>query len=189
MYKSASGDENLSAKVPLLESDDGVLIESMVILEYLEDVAPSTLTPAQRARARLFATLFPGRLSSFGILKADAGSDEEATAVEKLRTDLRAMDAFLSASDEAGPYLHGGEFSYAEYAAAPFAQRLAIVLPGLRPALGLDAWWESELPRLAKWMEAVCSRPSCVDSLPPAEEMMDSYTKMVERIKAMAPAA
>ena len=73
---------------------------------------------------RLFATLFP-RPSSFGILKADVGSEEEQAAVATLRKTLKAMNDFLvSSSDERGPFLFGEEFSYAESAAAPCAASL-----------------------------------------------------------------
>ena len=160
----------------------------MVILDYLEEIQPTPgCDAAQRARMRLFATLFPSRLSSFGILKADVGSEEEQAAVATLRKTLKAMNDFLvSSSDERGPFLFGEEFSYAESAAAP-AQRLSIVLPGLRPHLNPMKWMEEDgCERLAAWMEAVCSRPSCVDTLPPADEICDSYGKLVERMKAMS---
>lgn len=172
-----------------MECDDGfVLAESMVILDYLEDIAPvAGQTAKQRARMRLFAALFPGRLSSFPILKAESGSDEEATAVAKLRADLRTMNTFLVESGP-GPFLLGDSFSYAECAAAPFAQRLRVVLPGLRPQLDFKDWVrEDGLERLDAWMDAVCARPSCVDSLPPPQEMVESYGAMVERMKGMKP--
>ena len=107
LYKVASADPSMSATVPLLEADeDGVLIESMVILEYLEDIyasTPSSLSAAQRARARLFATLFPTWLNWFSILRAEEGSEEEASAVAKLREGMRSLNAFLEESDPDGP--------------------------------------------------------------------------------------
>ena len=144
-------------------------------------------TAVQRARARLFANLFPGRLSSFGILKTESGSEEEAAAVTKLRQDLRTMNAFLLASHPTGPFLFGSEFSYAEAAAAPFAQRLATVLPGLRPEHDPRKWMaEDELSRLADWLTAVCARPSCADTLPPEDDLITGFSKLVDRMKAMS---
>lgn len=187
LYKSAVADPELSAKVPLISLDDGsVLVESMVILDYLEEVAPQgSLSAMQKARARLFAALYPGRLSSFSILKTDPGSDEEAAAVAKLRQDLRAMNAFLLDSDPSGPFLFGSSFTYAECAAAPFAQRLMTVLPGLRPDIDIQKWLaEDDLGRLAGWMDAVCARPSCTETIPPASELCDSFQKLVQMMKA-----
>lgn len=191
LYRTAISDPNGRGVVPMLECNDGstVLAESMVVLDYLDDIHPTSLTPEQRARARLFAALFPGRLSSFGILKCDPGSSEEAAAIEKLRADLKAMNNFLTETGP-GPFLFGDEFSYAEAAAAPFAQRLIHVLPGVRPELDPKAWMADDgLGRLADWMEAVCERESCVESLPPPAELVESFGKMVQRMKAAALAA
>ena len=195
LYASACGDESMSAKVPILQTaQDGVLIESMVILEYLDDLIDSDkYSAAERARARLWATLVPTWLSWFTILRADAGSEEEASAVAKVREGLRAMDKFLSAGAEAaadGPYVLGGDFSLAEAATAPFVMRLMNVLPGLRPELDPAVWLADDgLERLERWTRAVCARPSCVETLPPTTELQASYTKLLERFKAMGAAA
>mmetsp|Transcript_30978 Transcript_30978/g.51342 ORF Transcript_30978/g.51342 Transcript_30978/m.51342 type:complete len:192 (+) Transcript_30978:198-773(+) len=189
MHRRAMSDPDARGVVPVLEGDDGfVLAESMVILDYLEDIAPvESQTAEQRGRMRLFAALFPGRLSSFPILKADPGSDEEAAAVAKLRADLRLINTFLLQTGP-GPFLFGDAFSYAECAAAPFVQRLRVVLPGLRPELDLKVWVrEDGLDRLDVWMDAVVTRPSCVNSLPPPQEVVESYGAMVERMKGTKP--
>jgi len=188
VHRKAMSDPSARGVVPVLEGDDGfALAESMVILDFLEEIAPGEgQTAQQRARMRLFAALFPSRLSSFPILKTEPGSDEEAAAVTKLRADLRAMDLFLKETGP-GPFLLGKAFSYAECAAAPFAQRLSVVLPGLRPALDLKVWMREEgLERLAEWMDAVCAHPSCVESLPPPQELVESYGAMVARMKGTA---
>ena len=187
LYASACSDEMMSAKVPILEtSGDGTLIESMVIVEYLYE--QQTMTAAARARARLFATLFQQWLSWFGVLKAAEGSDDETAAVQKLRAGLRALDAFLSASAPSdGPFLLE-DFGLAEAACAPFLQRFFTVLPAMRPTLVPSDWVaEDGLDRLAVWVEAVLSRPSCAESLPPKDVLLDSYTKLLERMRAMPP--
>ena len=143
------------------------------------------LTAAQRAKARLFATLFPTWLNWIGILRAEPGSDEEAAAVVKLREGMRSVNSFLATTNTEGPYLFGAEFSFAESATAPFIQRLTTVLPGMRTQLNPQMWMEEEgLTHLAAWTEAVCSRPSCASSIPPAEELVDSYGKLMERMRA-----
>ena len=128
LYASACGDPTMSAKVPILKTDETTLIESLVILEYLEDLQPSEFTAEQRARARLWASLVPSWLSWFTILRADAGSDAEAAAIAKVRDGLRAMDTFLDTTAD-GPFVLGSEFTMAEAATAPFISRLMLVLP------------------------------------------------------------
>jgi glutathione S-transferase len=193
LYAAACADPSMSAKVPILTTDDGdTLIESMVILEFLEDhgaaaAAQPKYTAEEMATARLWATLVPTWLNWFSVLRADPGSEAEAEAVEKLHAGLRAMDAFLETRSKGdGPFVLGEAFSLAECATAPFAQRLNSVLPGLRPELDVSKYLASEkLAHVARWMTAVCERPSCVETLPPKEELQTSYVRLMERFKAM----
>lgn len=190
LYASACNDPTMSAKVPILQTDDGVtLIESMVIVEYLDDLQDCTraFTPEERARCRLWAALVPSWLSWFGLLRAESGSEEEAAAAAKLRGGLRAMDAFLSETGGEGPFLLGDTFSAAEAATAPWVLRLMKVLPAMRPTLDPARWFDEDgLTRLASWVDAVCMRPSCIDTLPPPTELQTSYSRMLERIQAAA---
>jgi len=196
VYRDACADPEARAKVPILEgiSSDGtpfVLTESLVICDFIEEAeAAKPRTPTQRASARLFSTLFPQWLSYVPILKAEPGSVEEAKAVDALRAGLRAADAFLRKQDEqqlaaAGPFLLGNDFSLAETATAPFALRFVKVLPGLRPALQPEAIMAEEgLSRLSAWMGAVGARASCTNSLPPDDTLVESYARLLERMRA-----
>lgn len=192
VYSIAISDSNARAKVPILESLDPhtgpTLIESMVICEYIDEITGQAYTPEQRAACRLWASLMPGWFAYVAILKTEPGSDEEQAAVRELRQGLRAADAFLSKRPEAasGPFLLGDRFSLAEIATAPFAQRFAAVLPGMRPALQPRQMFADDgLTRLSAWLEAVCARPSCTATIPPAEELVTSYAALLERMKAM----
>jgi len=188
LYRSACGDPTMSAKVPILAVEEDVLIESMVIVEYLEECHGVPRSAAAKARCRLWATLVPSWLQWFSVLRAEAGSDAEAAAVAKLRDGMRAMDRLLlDGAGGDGPFVLGSDFSLAEAATAPFVQRLVAVLPKLRPELGDPQQWiaDDDLTRLSEWMSAVCSRPSCVETLPPAEVLQESYERLLERFKAM----
>lgn len=187
LYLRASADVNARAKVPILEADDAVLIESQIICDYLDDLVGSECTAAQRANARLFATLFQPAMGYIDILKAEAGSEAEAAAVAKLREGMRAMNAYLlEHGSPDGPFLLG-KWSGAESSTAPFATRVATVLPGLRPSIDPFAMMEEmKLKRLSMWLTAVCSRPSMTGTTPPPAELVESYSKIVERMKAMA---
>ncbi len=87
-----------------------------------------------------------------------------------------------------GPFVMGDTFSMAEAATAPFVQRLMRVLPGVRPALDPSRWLaEDKLTNVDRWVAAVCARPSCVDTLPPEEELQEGFQRLLERFAA-APA-
>jgi glutathione S-transferase len=159
----------------------------MVICEYLDDVTGQEYSPQQHAACRLWASFMQSWFAYVAILKTEPGSEEEKAAVHELRHGLRAADAFLSRQPEAtsGPFLLGDRFSLAEIATAPFAQRFAAVLPGMRPALEPRQILANDgLTRLSIWLDAVCSRPSCSATIPPAEELVASYTSLLERMKA-----
>ena len=186
--KALAGDESVRAKVPVLEADGTVLVESLVILEYLQDRWPvADTSPEQRALARLFAERFSSSVKYVPLLRSEPGSDAEREALEGLVGGLKGLDAFLrefSVGDS--PFLLDS-FSLAEEACAPFAQRLCTVLPALRPEHDPRALLETHgLPRLAAWFEAVCARPSCTATLMPAEDLVASFAKMLERMKAAA---
>ena len=64
------------------------------------------------------------------------------------------------------------------------------MLPGLRPALSPSKWLEEDgLTHLAKWLEAVTTRASVVETLPPADELQTSYKRLVERFASMGAGA
>ena len=77
------------AKVPLLEflDDESTLPipESMVVLEYLEDLVADSgaqLSAKERSACRLYAQMFSSWLSYIPVLKATEGSSEEEAALK-----------------------------------------------------------------------------------------------------------
>mmetsp|Transcript_84971 Transcript_84971/g.140680 ORF Transcript_84971/g.140680 Transcript_84971/m.140680 type:complete len:215 (+) Transcript_84971:239-883(+) len=200
LYSAALANERDRAKVPLVEVSEGgpILVESLVIVEYLHDLAADSssekaLNTMQKANARLFTSLCQPKLGFINILKAEADSEEEAKATEELRAGLREMDSYLQQhADPSGPFFFGESFSVlAEAVLSPFVQRLVTVLPGLRPKVNpLTLMEEDGLSRLATWTQAVVKRESCVSTIPPAEDLVTGYSKLLERMKqAPAPAS
>lgn len=181
------------AKVPVLEhlgEGSPPLVESLVLCEYLEDRWPimAELTAQQRAAVRLFVDKFNGAMSYATLLRAEEGSVAEAEAKEALTAGMQAMDSYLRAyADDQGPFFLGDRFSLAEEACAPFALRLWHVLPALRPQHSpTQMLAEHKLERLQAWLEAVVERPSVKATAMTPDEMVQSFAKMMERMKAMA---
>ena len=177
--------------MPLLEvGDDFTLAESMVILEYLEDEWPREAVDARRrALERLLASTFSSSVPYFPLLKAAEGSAEEAEALGALTDGLRAVDAFLRAhGSTTSPFFTDG-FGMADAACAPFLMRLRLVLPLLTrhdPAAMCEA---AGCDRMLRWMDAVCDRPSCEDSLPPPETLAGNFKAMLARMSGGAPSS
>lgn len=182
------------AKVPLLEFVAGEegdpcplpIAESMVVLEYLHDLDGTNLLSArEKATARLFAQMMPQWLSFIPLLRAD-NEDAKAEALQALLEGMDAADEFLRThGSEEGPFVAGDRFSLAEMATAPFVLRFLVILPGLRPEFSPFEMLQSRgLDRLSTWMDAVRSRPSCTASLPPAEQLVEGYKKLLARMAA-----
>jgi maleylacetoacetate isomerase len=119
---------NPQAVLPALVLDDGrVLFQSMAIVEYLDEIAPSPpLLPADaagRARVRGLAQIHAAdshpllvpRVRQF--LQQDSGLDDAALKRwihRSLTTGLQAIETNLAASPETGLYCHGDQVTLAD---------------------------------------------------------------------------
>ncbi|KAF0922136.1 hypothetical protein E2562_027757 [Oryza meyeriana var. granulata] len=107
-------------KVPVLVVDGRPLAESLVILEYVDEVwpqaprlLPPSSSPLARAAARFWARFFHGEVSPLSRPAVFAAREEErAEAVREMRARMAVMEAglerdFPSAAGEDGPFLLG----------------------------------------------------------------------------------
>jgi len=168
-------------KVPVLkvEQDDGrqgIIFESAVILEYLEETAPGArlhpADPLERAQHRAWMEFGSQVLGDIWKLSA-AKTDEELAAAE------RALDGkFVRLEDTvAGPYFAGQEFSYVDTVFAP-AFRQIDAIESVSPTGLLDAF-----PRLGVWRKALRERASVRDAVP--ANFVDLYLERLRKSEAV----
>jgi len=158
---------NPIGKIPALALDDGgVLPESSVIAEYLEDRFPSpSLRPVNsedRARMRLLVQigdqyLFPALHDLYPQVLDPKARDQGVVdaGFARLAPQYALVARFLSAS---GPYAAGAQLSLADTALYPiffFATRVHAALGGQDPTAQhtpLAAWWKclAEHPAIQK---------------------------------------
>jgi glutathione S-transferase len=182
---------NPGAVVPTLIDGDEVIVESSVIMQYLEDLSPEpTLlpdSPADRARMRLWlkriddpthpstgilthATAFrpsflaksPGEQKAHFDRMPDAGRRARQESVYRDGLDspivagaIRNMDrlfADMQAALETSDFIAGPDYSLADAAATPYANRM-------RDLLLLPVWTE-RYPNVADWLARIEARPS-----------------------------
>lgn len=148
-------------KVPALKVGDKVLFESAVINEYLDEVNPPMLLPADplvKAQNRAwieFASNLIGDQYQLMIAKEEG---QYTKAYEALYKKLEQLEAVLGE----GPFFNGESFSLMDAASAPVFMRMEL----------LDEWsgmggLYDKLPKVRAWQAALMSRPSVQKSVVP----------------------
>lgn len=145
-------------KVPLLKVGDTVLFESAVIMEYLDEVNPPSLHPADplrkahnRAWIEFASTLL---FAQFNLTMTAKDEAEFRRQLDEIRAKLAQLEQQLE-----GVYFNGPAFSLIDAAYAPLFMRLGL----------LEGWHPLELyrglPKVRGWAEALLARPSVQGSV------------------------
>ena len=133
--------------MPVLVDGDGVIYESAIIDEYLEEKYPQVSLlprdPLQRARARIWIDYCNTRLQQAGGYIAH---DHE---VEKSKEKVRGYLATLNQEMREREYL-ASEYSLADITYIPFFCRLQ----RYQTTIG------SDLPHVKAWMQRLLDRPA-----------------------------
>jgi GST-like protein len=163
---------NANAKVPVLvdlESEGApfVLTESAAILVYLAEKTGELLGEGPQDRARVFEQLF-FHASALGPAFGQSGffqrqaSEPQPLAIERFVTEARRTMKVLDGLLVDRPYVAGAAFTIADIAHFGWLWR--------REFAGIDF---AESPHVARWYEAVASRPAVV--------------RAIERVNALPP--
>ena len=150
-------------KVPVLVVDGTPVFESAVILEYLDEVYPPSLHPAdplEKARHRAwieFCSELLGRQHRMLTAKDEAGFNE---AREALQQGLQRLDTVLATET---PYFTGEPFHLVDSVYAPLFMRLALLKQSYALELVLST-------RMQAWSDALLAldavKTSVVEEFP-----------------------
>lgn len=152
-------------QVPVLKVGDDVLFESSVIQEYVDEVTPPSLQPADalvKAKNRAWIS-FGGDIimAMHGMVTAK----EEAASNEK-RQVIQQKLSQLEAQHSGGSFFNGSDFNMIDAAYAPMLMRLSFI----KNITGEDLL--VELPKMAKWSESLLALDCVKDSVVPELPMM-----------------
>jgi glutathione S-transferase len=146
-------------KVPLLLVDDEVLFESAVICEYLDEITPDSLHPADaltKAKHRSWIEFGSNLLAK--IAGFYSAKDEET--FEAKRLDLMANLELLEATLDQAPYFAGENFSLID----------AVYAPIFRYFVAFDRYqnfgFSDRTPKVNAWREVLLQRPSVQQAVP-----------------------
>ena len=143
---------NPYAKVPVLVDGAGVIYESAIINEYLDEkfsqmpLLPSN--PLQRAKVRIWIDFLNSRIHPAA---SDISHDREPEqARERLKQHLSALDREITGK----PFI-AGDYSLADITFIPFYAR--------RQRYGVTM--DEDFPNLKRWGEALTARPAVASTL------------------------
>jgi len=145
--------QNPYGKVPVLVDGVGVVYESAIIDEYLEEKFPEVpLMPSDlllRAKARIWIDYFSTRLhAAAGDITHDR---EREKAQQRVKQYLTALDQEMAGKK----YLVGGQYSLADITFIPFYTRRE------RYKVAID----DNYPNLRRWAEDLIARPQVAPTL------------------------
>ena len=157
-------------KVPVLKVGEAVIFESAVIMEYLDEVIPPSMHPADpllKAQNRAWIE-FASSMNS-DLADMVMASDEKACnqAEKTLREKLAVLEKQVK-----GIFFNGTHLALVDAAYAPLFMRIDL----------LEQWQPmgllNNLPRCQAWSQALLARPSVQNSVVP--ELADLYRARIE---------
>lgn len=149
-------------KAPFLVTQNGLLCESAVICEYLEDVFPDKpllpRDPFQRAKVREFLQvlelhieLVARRLYGEALFGHKASDETKKEVTRDLEKGVRALKHLVKFA----PYAAGSEFTLADVAAGLHFPLVSMVTKGV---LGHDCL--ESIPQIGAYLQLVTERPT-----------------------------
>jgi glutathione S-transferase len=168
-------DINPDEAVPALRQGDFVLRESLIINEYIDELAPEPAlmpaSPQERAMARWWIDFADTRFVPLFYQLLKAQEEEERLAIqERLLTVLGTIDTELKRRhQDAAPYWFGGEVGLTDIAFYPWFERW----PVLEHCRGLGL--PGELTSLIGWIESMRKRDSVKKTGMPADFYIAEY--------------
>ncbi len=163
-------------KVPVLKIDDReVLFESAVINEYLDEITPGSMHPAdplEKAKNRAWIEFGAGSLgNTFNIMAVE--SEAEYNKVKQaLRDALERLEGVCSD----GPYFNGEHFSLIDTSYAPLFIRLSL----LQEMTGLSVM--EGLPKVTRWQASLLALPEVQKSRAP--NLQTRFVELMQQKKA-----
>lgn len=155
--------------VPFLEHDGARVWESLALIEYCAEVAPSLWPPDRvaRAHARSIATEMHGgfgelrRAMPMNLGRVPAGVREVPEAV---RADIARIEAIWAEARRlygaSGPYLYGAAFGGADVMYAPVVARFLGYAPALSEGSRDYCAAVRAHPLVAEWYDAAAGEPA-----------------------------
>ncbi|XP_052185817.1 glutathione S-transferase U17-like isoform X1 [Diospyros lotus] len=175
-------------KVPVLIHDDKPICESLIIVQYVDEVwtsGPSILPsdPYDRATARFWAAYIDDKwFPPLRELRTTEGEEAKAELSKKLKEGLVLLEeAFIKCSKGKG-FFGGERIGYLDIVFGSFLGWLKAV----EKIAGLKLVGELVTPGLAAWAERFCSHEAVKGVIPETDRLVELAKIIQARLKAQS---
>jgi glutathione S-transferase len=168
-------------KVPVLRHGGGVIYESAIINQYLDEIFPTPplmpATPLGRAQARIWLDYCETRFltATHKLMSESADLAKRPENVARLSEILQFMEHEGLRKLGDGPYFFGPEVSLVDIQFSPFFERF-----GTYERLAA-AEWPADCTRLREWFTAMQGRPSYQATAHPVDYHIEARRQMLAR--------
>jgi len=165
--------------VPALVHGDDVVVESLIINEYIDEtwpeknpLYPPISDPMLRAKARIALDWIGKKIVPHVItLHRSKEVEEREKAVENLMTGL---EEFFNGASSLGPFYYGDQFGILDVALAPFVARMEIV----EEFIDLKVFRDAKFSRFQCWWSATKERPSVKSTTSSKQKFLGRYREI-----------
>ncbi|XP_052186853.1 glutathione S-transferase U17-like [Diospyros lotus] len=168
-------------KVPVLIHDDKPICESLLIVQYIDEVwtsGPSILPsdPHDRATARFWAAYIDDEWVDLGKkLSMIKGEEERAALAEKRKEQMILMEEAFTKCSKGSGFFGGESIGYVDIAFGSFLGWIK----AMEKRSDLKVLDEAATPGLAAWAERFCSHEAVKGVIPETERLIE-YAKMIQ---------
>ncbi|KAH7833488.1 hypothetical protein Vadar_006837 [Vaccinium darrowii] len=175
-------------KIPVLIHDDKPICESLVIVQYIDEIwtsGPSILPsdPYDRATAQFWAACIDEKcVPNLRTLRVAKGEKEKSEASNQLIEMLVLLEEVFVKCSEGGKGFFGGDrIGYLDIALGSFLGWLKAV----EKLAGVKLLDREKMPELVGWAERFCADDAVQGVVPDAEELLEFAKNFV--LKAQPP--
>ncbi|XWS34924.1 hypothetical protein CRYUN_Cryun21dG0079100 [Craigia yunnanensis] len=176
-------------KIPVLFHGDKPICESLIIVQYIDEVWSSTPSilpsdPHERATARFWAAYLDEKwFPSMRTIAIAQGEDARKAAIAQLEEGLVLLEEAFGKCSKGKPFFGGDQIGYLDIAFGCFLGWLRVT----EKMSGINLLGEAKTPALFKWAHRFCSDAYVKDVMPETEKLAEFGKMIMAKMRGVAP--
>ncbi|RDY14126.1 Glutathione S-transferase U17, partial [Mucuna pruriens] len=169
-------------KIPVLIHRDKPINESLIIVQYVDEVWSSTSPilpsdPYDRAIARFWASYIDEKwYPTMRSIRGAEGKDEKKRLIEEVREGLALLEDVFKNSSKGKAFYGGNQIGFLDIALGSFLGWLRVT----EVSNGVKLLDQDNTPELVKWAERFCAHGAVKDVMPETGKLLE-FAKTLKR--------